>query len=74
MNGGGFSSTVAAPYYEDICIQATTFSRVEFNFCNRDANCVAHCLAREADQNQRVWVDEPPGFIISLLVDDVTTI
>jgi hypothetical protein len=27
---GDFSSTIAAPIFEDICVQATTFSKVEF--------------------------------------------
>lgn len=31
MQGEGFSSTAAAPYYEDICIQSSTSSMVEFN-------------------------------------------
>ena len=74
LQAGAFSSTSAAPYYDDICIQATTFGKVCFSFCSRDANYVAHHLAKEAEINPCVWVDEPPSFIVHFLVDDVTTI
>lgn len=74
LQTGGFSSMTAAPYYVDICFQATSFSRVEYCYCNRDANIAAHTLAREAVPQPRVWVDEPPSFIISSLINDVSVI
>jgi hypothetical protein len=44
---GCFSSTTAATIFEDIFVQASTFSKCEFSFYNRKANTVVDCLARE---------------------------
>jgi hypothetical protein len=55
-------------------VQASTLSKCEFSFCNREANAVADWLVREMRSLPSVWVDEPPGFIKSLLIDDVTII
>jgi hypothetical protein len=55
-------------------VQASTFSKCEFSFCNREANDVANRLSREAGSLPTVWVDEPPKFIVALLIDDVTII
>jgi hypothetical protein len=67
LQTGSFPSTAAAALFDDIYIQASTFSSCEFSFCNREANFVADCLSRETDSLPCVWVDDPPGFIVSLL-------
>jgi ribonuclease HI len=64
----------AVALFDDIYFQASTFSRCEFTFCNREANCVADWLSRETDSLPNVWLDDPPSFIISMLIDDVTII
>jgi hypothetical protein len=58
----------------DIIVQTSTFSKCEFSFYNREANAVADCLARETGSLPSVWVDEPPGFTESLLIDIITII
>ena len=52
---------------------ACEFSYVVFEHCYGEQNCVAHELAKfsfcnKSDDN---WIDEPPGFLISQLVNDV---
>jgi ribonuclease HI len=37
----------AAPIYEDIHVQCSTFSKCEFSFCNREANSVADALSKD---------------------------
>jgi hypothetical protein len=57
--------------FEDIYVQASNFSKCEFNFCNREAKSVADCLARETGSLPCVcvWVVEPPSFIeLSILL------
>ena len=71
---GSSPSTAAAAVFDDIYIQASTFTACEFSFCKREANCVADRLSREMASLPRVWVDDPPSFIVSLLIDDVTVI
>jgi ribonuclease HI len=41
LQSGCFSSTAAAALFEDIFVQASTLSKCEFSFCNREANAVA---------------------------------
>jgi hypothetical protein len=50
------------------------FGNMSIEYCNREANQVAHELARVAfsSGNSCTWVDEPPRFILSKLVNDVT--
>jgi hypothetical protein len=47
---------------------------VSFKHCPREANEVAHVLAREcfASKLSCNWVDEPPGFLMEKLINDVT--
>ena len=49
LQNGGFSATTAAPIFEDICIQASSFGNVQFTYCPREANRVAHTLAQECN-------------------------
>uniref|UniRef100_A0ACD6ATS5 Uncharacterized protein n=1 Tax=Avena sativa TaxID=4498 RepID=A0ACD6ATS5_AVESA len=74
LQSGCFSSMAAAALFEDIIVQASTSSKCDFSFCNREANSVVDCLARETGTLPLVWVDEPPDFITALLIDDVTII
>lgn len=46
LNDRGFSGTAATPIFEDILIQSISFTKVCFVHCPRDANLVAHCLAK----------------------------
>jgi hypothetical protein len=59
----GCCTSTAAAVFEDIYVQASTFLKCEFSFCNKEANAVADCLARETGSLPCVWVDEPPSFI-----------
>jgi hypothetical protein len=74
LQSGCFSSTAAVVLFEDIFVQASTFSKYKFSFCNREANAVVDCLARETGSLPSLWVDEPSGFIESLSIDDVAII
>jgi hypothetical protein len=74
LQTGSFPSTATDTLFDDIYIQACTFSSCEFSFCNREANFVADCLSRETDLLPCVWVDDPPSFIVSLLISDVSII
>jgi ribonuclease HI len=74
MKNGGFSATSSAVIYDDCMILWSGFGNVSVECCNREANQVAHELARDSCSSSRscTWVDEPPRFILSKLVDDVT--
>jgi ribonuclease HI len=72
---GGFSSGAAAAILDDCYHLATEFSKIQFEHNYREANKVAHELARRARNGvQQVWLDEPPEFIVPLLVKDVTLV
>ena len=60
--------------FEDIYVQASSFSACEFCFCNREAYDVADLLSRETNSIPHVWVDDPPTFIVTLLIVDVSVI
>ena len=49
---------------------------VSFKHCPREANEVAHELARSCfiDKISCNWVDEPPSFILGKLINDVTIV
>jgi ribonuclease HI len=74
MKDGGFSATSSAAIYDDCSILWSGFGKVAIEFCNREANLVANELARVSFSSGRscTWVDEPPSFILSKLVSDVT--
>jgi hypothetical protein len=74
LKDGGYTANAAAPIVEDLCIQATSFSKVEFSLCPREANYVTHLLTKEVDPQPNVWFEEPPGLIVSILIDDVSVI
>jgi len=52
------------------------FVSISLEHCNREANGVAHELARVALQEKLTcnWVDEPSRFLLGALVNDVTVL
>jgi ribonuclease HI len=54
----------------------TTIGDVSFSHCPREANRVAHELARFCFLNCSScnWVDEPPRFLLDSLINDVTVL
>jgi ribonuclease HI len=61
--------------FEDCYQLVTEFPKNTFEHCHREANCVAHELARVARGSPvEVWLDDPPDFIRSLLLSDVTVV
>lgn len=75
MNNGGYSAGVAAAIFEDFFSMASEFSFTSFENCNREANKVAHELARLAKSSDTSeWIKEPLENIVSLRIYDVTLI
>jgi hypothetical protein len=74
LQNGGYTASAAAPIIDDMCIQVSYFSRVEFVSCTRESNSVAHSLAKECGTQPGVWFEDPPSFIVSLLIDYVSVI
>jgi hypothetical protein len=56
------------PIVEDICIQATSFTKLDFTYYSRDTNFVAHLLGKECDTKSNAWFEELPAFILSMLI------
>ncbi|KAI4988860.1 hypothetical protein ZWY2020_036177 [Hordeum vulgare] len=75
MNNRGNSAGAAAAIFEDCFFMASEFSFTSFEHCNREANKVAHELARLAKSfDMSEWIEEPLENIVHLLIDDVTLI
>jgi ribonuclease HI len=75
MKEGGYSHGVSAAILDDCYYLASNFPKIQFEHNYREANMVAHELARLArGSDQHVWLDEPPEFIVPLLVNDVTSV
>jgi len=74
MKEGGFSATSAAPIYDDCYNMWRDFVDVSIEHCHRDANRVAHEIARRCfiSRQSCIWVDEPPSFLLEYLMNDVT--
>lgn len=74
MTDGGFTANSAAAIYEDCNILWSGFADITIEHCSREANQVAHNLARRAREYETncTWVDEPPRFILDSLMNDVT--
>jgi ribonuclease HI len=69
MKEGGYSNCVAAAILDDCYHQAMEFVKIEFEHNFREANMVADELAKSARRvDQHIWLDEPPNFIVPLLV------
>jgi hypothetical protein len=43
LSDGGFMAAAAPPIIEGICIQASSFMKVEFVFCLRSLNYIKNC-------------------------------
>ena len=75
MKNGGHSAGAAAAVFYACYFLACDFPRVKFEHCNREANRVAHEIARLAKFSAtRDWFEEPMKDIVPLLMDDVTII
>lgn len=73
MVDGVPSSALAAAVYDDCFHLSDEFVIIGFEHCAREANCVAHELAKLARfSDQGIWLDDPPLCIVPFLVSDVT--
>ena len=74
MNGSEGWWNASAAVFADCIDKVATIGVVSFRHIGRDANQVAHELARASyDSKQSCnWVDEPPSFILDRLLHDVT--
>jgi ribonuclease HI len=64
----------AASIFADIVDSTTTIGEVTFKHCPREANNVAHELAKFSflNKNSCNWASEPPSFLLNSLISDVT--
>jgi hypothetical protein len=74
MKDGGVSANSAVAIYDDCNIIWSGFHDISIEHCRREANQVAHNLARRARQYKQncTWVDEPPSFVLDSLMNNVT--
>ena len=63
----------AATLFAECVDISTAIGEVIFKHCIRSCNQAAHVLANYGFCNKSTltWLDEPPNFIVSTLVDDV---
>jgi ribonuclease HI len=73
-NGGDRWWSEESAVFTDCVDLASSIGVVSFKHCPRDANGVAHVLAKVAfdSGSSGYWEGEPPDFIVSHLVNDVT--
>ncbi|XBH61203.1 hypothetical protein VPH35_115693 [Triticum aestivum] len=75
MNDGGQSVGAAAAIFNDFFHYACDFVIARFEHCNREANKVAHELARLARFSLTSdWFEEPLNEIVMILTNDVLLI
>ena len=75
MNEGGRSSGAAAAIFYDCFHLACDFPISRFEHCNREANKVAHELAKLARFSFiSDWFEEPHNAIVPILINDVMII
>ena len=75
MDNGGQLAGVAAAIFYDCYFIACDFSMSKFEHYNREANKVAHELARLARFSDTVdWFEEPLNEIVPFLLNDVSII
>ena len=74
MKEGGFSANSVAAIYNECSTVWSGFQENSIEHCSRDANRVAHELARRAMHTKIncIWDDEPPSFILEFVLNDVT--
>lgn len=58
----------------DCFVRAANIGSITLHHCSREANTVAHNLARFAydSDSSFVWDGDPPSFIVSDVINDVT--
>ena len=74
IKDGGFTASASAPILE-VCYDLwRDLPLAIIKHCDREANQVAHELARQAleEKFSCIWVDSQPTFITALLANDVT--
>ena len=71
MSNGGFTANSAAAIYDECNIVWSGFQKISIEHVSRDANQVAHALARQAmiSNENCMWDDEPPSFILPFLAN-----
>ena len=75
MENGGHSVGAAAAVFDDCYFMACEFTITRFEHCNREANKVAHELARLARFSLTSdWFEEPLNEIVMILTNDVLII
>ena len=75
MQDGGQSAGAAAAIFDDCYHYACDFIMTKFEHCNREANKVAHELARLARfSSTSDWFEEPLNEIVMFLTNDVLLI
>ncbi|KAF7005317.1 hypothetical protein CFC21_020442 [Triticum aestivum] len=75
MNDGGQSAGAAAAIFDDCFHYACDFVIPRFEHCNREANKVAHELARLARfSSTSDWFEEPLNEIVMILTNDLLLI
>ena len=66
----------AAAIFASCIDEAARIGKVDFLYCLRDANSVAHelaayCFTLNSDSN---WVDDPPDFLVDKLLNDINVL
>ena len=75
MQDGGQSTGAVAAIFDDCFHYACDFIMTRFEHCNREANRVAHELARLARFSSSLdWFEEPINKIVLILTNDVLVI
>ena len=71
---GGFTATAAAAILFYCNLLASGFAKVVFEHFPREANVVAHELAKFSFQSSSscTWDDDSPSFILTFLINDVS--
>jgi ribonuclease HI len=62
--------------FADIVDISSSLDKVIFKHCARNANKVAHELAKFSFDNEQTcnWANDPPSFLLSCLINDVTVL
>uniref|UniRef100_A0ACD5WS59 Uncharacterized protein n=1 Tax=Avena sativa TaxID=4498 RepID=A0ACD5WS59_AVESA len=76
MVNGCFSATSFSAIFDDCRNLSTGYREILFEHCKREANKVAHELARHSFINHvdEFWDNDPPSFIMPTMVNDVTVL
>ncbi|KAF7049059.1 hypothetical protein CFC21_057673 [Triticum aestivum] len=75
MKNKGHSMGVAAAVFDDCYFMACDFLHTNFEHCNKEANKVAHELARLAKFSvTRDCFEEPMNNIVTFLINNATVI